>query len=149
MKFGSTKLLIAASVVLGLAFGAYKMTSSSSCCSATAETSGCSPSSCRGAKTKFGEATVISDLRLDLIDLKAEMEQSEDPSFDERSYDIHGIIGDSDDESLKIIADEVKLIEGAFSEKLNHEPSTFALPANKAKQVQYLSARIEGLKKLL
>ncbi len=149
MKFGLTKLIIGASVLLGAGFGIYKMTSASSCCSITAATSGCTPSNCRGAQTKFGEAQVISDLRLDLIDLKAEMEQSEDPAFDARSFDIHGIVGESDEESLEIIVEEVKVIENAFAQKLNHKSPELSLPESKAKQVQYLSARIEGLKELL
>ena len=112
-------------------------------------TSGCTPSACRGAKTKFGEAKVISNLRSNLITLKADMEKSKSPSFDERSYDIHGIVGTSDDESLAIIANEVLLIEDAFAKKLNHQASEFTLPENKAKQVQYLSLRINELKKRL
>ena len=148
MKSGLTRWLLAAALLFG-SYGVYKMTTASACCSATAETSGCTPSNCRGAKTKFGEAQVISDLRLDLIDLKADMEKSEEPVFDAKLYDIHGIIGDSDDESLEIIASEIQLIEKAFAEKFNHESAAFALPENKAKRVQYLSARIEGLKGLL
>ena len=37
-------------------------------------TSGCAPSSCRGAQTKFGEAKVITSLRNTLIALKSDME---------------------------------------------------------------------------
>ncbi len=109
-------------------------------------TSGCSPTACRGAKTKFGEAKVISTLRLALIDLKAEMEKSLVPSFDVRSYDIHGIVGETDDESLDIIIKEVRIVEKEMSEKLNHNLATFHLPENKAKQIQYLNNRIKGLK---
>ena len=112
-------------------------------------TSGCSPTGCRGAKTKFGEAKVISTLRLDLIALKAEMEKSKKLAFDARSYDIHGIVGETDDESLQIILKEVEIIETAFAEKLNYKVVVLALPDNKAKQVSYLSDRINTLKKTL
>lgn len=116
----------------------------------TAETtSGCSPTSCRGAKTKFGEAKVISNLRLALIDLKADMEKSVVPSFASHAYDIHGIVGKTDDESLEIIINEVKIVEEEMVAKLNHKPSPFQLPENKAKQIQYLTNRIKGLKALL
>lgn len=123
-------------------------TSTSTTASAEA-TSGCSPSACRGAKTKFGEAKIISTLRLDLIALKAEIEKSQKPSFNARSYDIHNIIGETDDESLQIILKEVKIIETAFTEKLKYKATALAFPKNKAKQVSYLSDRIKGLKKTL
>ena len=112
-------------------------------------TSGCSPTACRGAKTKFGEAKVISNLRLELIDLKAGMEKSLVPAFEARSYDIHGIVGETDEESLSIIIKEVKIVEKEITVKLNHKPTIFKLPENKAKQIQYLSKRIKGLKALL
>ena len=115
----------------------------------TAKAPGCTPSACRGAKTKFGEAKVISDLRLDLIALKSEMENSKSPTFNSRSYDIHGIIGNSDDESIEIIAREVKIVEKEFAEKLDYQADAFILPENKAKQVSYLNKRIASLKKLL
>tara|TARA_Y100000385_G_scaffold280105_1_gene330716 strand:- start:1230 stop:1676 length:447 start_codon:yes stop_codon:yes gene_type:complete len=143
------KILFGSVLLGGLAFGGFKVYSSMACCSSTAATSGCTPSNCRGAKTKFGEAKVISELRLDLIDLKADMEKSKNPSFDSKWYDIHGIIGDSDSESLEIIVKEVQKIEKAFEEKLNHESGNFELPENKAKQITYLTERIEGLKKQL
>ena len=117
--------------------------------SAGESTSGCSPTACRGAKTKFGEAKVISKLRLALIDLKADMEKSVLPSFDARSYDIHGIVGETDEESLEIIVKEVKIVEKEISEKLNQKLAVFQLPENKAKQIRYLSNRIKGLKALL
>ncbi|TAI48812.1 hypothetical protein [Flagellimonas allohymeniacidonis] len=112
-------------------------------------TSGCSPSGCRGAKTKFGEAKVISNLRLDLIAVKAEMEKSKSPVFESRVYDIHGIVGETDDESLQIIVRELKIMEEAFAEKLRYTALAFNLPKNKAKQVSYLKGRIEGLKEVL
>ncbi len=124
------------------------------CCSSSSKaqagsTSGCSPSACRGAKTKFGEAKVISDLRLSLIDLKTDMEKSTRPKFDAASYDIHGIVGESDEESLAILVKEVQLVEMAFAEKLNHQARAFVLPDSKAKQVKYLNTRIAQLKGLL
>jgi len=112
-------------------------------------TSGCAPSSCRGSQTKFGEAKVISNLRTNLVALKAEMEKSKTTKFDARSYDIHGVVGETDDESLQIIVKEVKLMEKEFSNKTKFKPLAFVLPESKAKQVTYLQARIEGLKKFL
>ncbi|WP_299554539.1 hypothetical protein [Seonamhaeicola sp.] len=112
-------------------------------------TSGCSPSECRGAKTKFGEAKVITELRQDLIALKADMEQSKQPMFDQRSYDVRGIIGASDDESIEIIVRELRVIEKAFADMLDYKAMAFKLPENKAKQVVYLSERIKSLKRLL
>ncbi len=127
-----------------------KKTASCGTASKTNEaTSGCLPSSCRGAKTKFGEAKVISDLRSNLIALKSEMEKSKAPKFESRSYDIHGIVGKTDDESLEIIIRELKLIEKDFSNKMRFKPLAFTLPDNKAKQIKYLESRIEGLKKIL
>ncbi|WP_420601764.1 hypothetical protein [Flagellimonas sp.] len=127
--------------------------SAKSCESKVAEagesTSGCSPTACRGAKTKFGEAKVISNLRLELIDLKAGMEKSAVSTFDSRSYDIHGIIGQTDDESLNIIIKEVKIVEKEIAQKLNKRLAEFQLPDSKAKQIQYLSNRIKGLRALL
>ncbi len=143
-------IVIGSLILIGGIFGVYKFAFASSCCaSSSGATSGCTPSSCRGAKTKFGEARVISNLRLDLIALKAEMEKSKSPLFNKRSYDIHGIIGDSDEESLEIIVGEVKIIEEAFVESLNYDTEPFTLPENKAKQIQYLNARIEKLQELL
>lgn len=113
------------------------------------ETPGCKPSSCRGAQTKFGEAKVISEVRADLIALKADMEKSVIPSFNERSYDIHNIIGESDEESIAIIVKEVKLIEAEFTIKLDSVFDEFTLPSSKAKQVKYLTGRIQQLQNLL
>ena len=150
MNFSTNKILIAGALIAGLSFGIYKFAFSSSCCAAeTATTSGCTPSNCRGATTKFGEAKVITDLRLNLIDLKAEMEKSESPTFDANSYDIHGIVGDTDEESLAIVVKEVKKVEDAFVKELNYQVVEFSLPDNKAKQVAYLDSRIEELKSLL
>lgn len=125
-------------------------TKKASCSSATSDgTSGCSPSSCRGAQTKFGEAKVITDLRKSLISLKFDMENSTNPKFDKESFDIHGIVGETDDESLNILVDQIQALEVVFAEQLNHTSSLFELPENKAKQVQYLSARIDELNSLL
>lgn len=167
MKFNLKKLLFASSLLLGLLFCTNAIAQSScsgkdkkdaaktECCASksakakVAATSGCSPSACRGAKTKFGEAKVISDLRLSLIALKTDMEKSKSPSFDAKAYDIHGIVGETDDESLEIITKEVRGIESVFAEKLSYKPAEFTLPENKAKQVKYLNTRIEELKKQL
>lgn len=113
------------------------------------KTVGCKPSSCRGAKTKFGEAKVITEMRENLIALKAAMEKSTAGNFDARSYDMANIVGESDEESLEIIVREVKLIENEFSKKLNSTFKSFALPGNKAQQVKYLIGRIESLRGLL
>lgn len=126
-----------------------KSASSATASKADESTSGCSPSSCRGAKTKFGEAKVISSLRTNLVALKVEMEKSKTTKFDARSYDIHGIVGETDNESLQIIVREVKLMEREFANKTKFNLLAFALPDNKAKQITYLESRIEGLKKFL
>jgi len=148
MQLNLKTIILVAAVLVASAFGINKFFFSS-CCSITAATSGCTPSNCRGAKTKFGEAKVISDLRVDLIELKAELEKSETVAFDQRSYDIHGIVGDSDDESLEIIVEEVKIVEEEIIEKLDQQLAAFELPENKAKQIQYLHGRIESLHEVL
>jgi len=112
-------------------------------------TSGCNPSSCRGAKTKFGEAKVVSNLRLNLIELKGEMETYKKVEFPQRSYDIHGIVGETDEESLAIIEKEVKIVEALFVEKFNLKLATNEIPTNKAKKVKYLSERIDLFKNTL
>lgn len=164
MKIFSRKMLFMLPLVLGSFLGTDLMAQTScctkgktsetakACCSSkssTAATSGCTPSACRGAKTKFGEAKVISNLRLSLIELKASMEKSTQPKFEARTYDIHGIIGNTDDESLAIIAKEVKLIETAFAKKKRYKTTRFTLPEQKAQQVRYLSTRIDQLKQAL
>lgn len=117
------------------------------CASAPKETtSGCTPSNCRGAKTKFGEAKVISDLREKLYALKADMEKSEKVKFPERSFSVHGIIGETDIESLNIIASEVKIIESAFEgAEFELEKTNFDADFSNAKKVSYLSDRITYL----
>ncbi|OUR97970.1 hypothetical protein A9Q86_15395 [Flavobacteriales bacterium 33_180_T64] len=173
MKLNSKSLAVALTMALGMLFSTNAVAQSSccggekhdeatcttehkkdakvSCGTATTAktTSGCLPSSCRGAKTKFGEAKVISNLRSELVSLKAKMEKSTTPKFDARSYDIHGIVGETDDESLQIMVREVKLVEKEFSNKTKFKALAFVLPENKAKQIKYLESRVEGLKKLL
>lgn len=148
-------LSIFLSAGIGTSFGqsaccsskAPEKTKTSSCSSKESKksTSGCSPSGCRGAKTKFGEAKVISDLRLDLIDLKAKMEASKTVEFEARSYDIHGIIGETDDESLEIIIREFKIVQKAFEKSLNLKVSEEKIPSKKAKQIVWLKDRIKNL----
>ncbi|MDC8005843.1 hypothetical protein POV27_17450 [Aureisphaera galaxeae] len=108
-------------------------------------TSGCAPSACRGAKTKYGEAKVITQLRTELVALKADMEKSKNPSFDAKSYDIHGIVGKTDDESLEILIKEIQKVEKAFSERTAYSAPKLSLPENKAKKVQYLMQRVQDL----
>ncbi|UTW63100.1 hypothetical protein KFE98_02790 [bacterium SCSIO 12741] len=148
------KLVIATSLMgMGLLFTNGAQAQKACCASKSSKsekaesTSGCNPSNCRGAQTKFGEAKVITSLRDDLIALKAEMEKSTDPKFDERSYTIHDIVGESDDESLKIIAREVQVVEKELSSKMKVKVDAFEMPEEKAQQVQYLKGRIEVLKK--
>lgn len=149
MQINLKGILLIGTLLIAFGFGVKKFFFTS-CCAATAETtSGCTPSNCRGAQTKFGEAKVISDLRINLIELKAELEESEDIAFDPRSYDIHDIIGDSDDESLEKIVTEVKIVEEEIVDKLNQKLAVFELPENKAKQIQYLNGRIESLQEVL
>ncbi len=113
------------------------------------KTSGCTPSNCRGAKTKFGEAKAITELRQSLIEVKTIMETSKEHSFSPRSYDIHGIVGTSDEESLDIIVNELKAVENELKLKLDFKAKAFELPKQKAKQVQYLTKRIELVKSKL
>ncbi|NAS12195.1 hypothetical protein [Poritiphilus flavus] len=116
---------------------------------AASTNSGCKPSACRGAKTKFGEARVISDLRLSLIEVKSKMENHSSISFSPRSYDIHSIIGETDDESLSIIKNEIEIIERELSQKLKVQFTEQAYPERKARLVSTLRARISDLAKLL
>ena len=118
------------------------------CCATTSKetTSGCTPSNCRGAKTKFGEAKVISDLRSKLYGLKADMEKSERTKFPERSFSVHGIIGETDIESLNIIAVEVEIIEATFEEAgFKIEKTNLDDSISNAKKLSYLSDRITYL----
>lgn len=148
MNLSTKQILIGALLLAGVSFGVYKYAFSSCCSTATASTSGCTPSNCKGAQTKFGEAKVITDLREDLIAIKAEMESSTTPTFDPKTYDIHGIVGGSDDESLEIIVEHLRLVENALSDKLEFEPAAWVMPDNRAKQVAYLGSRMQELKQL-
>lgn len=84
-----------------------------------------------------------------MIELKAEMEKSDSPQFEAESFDIHGIVGNSDEESLEILVKQLKVVEEEFSDKLNFNPTQFELPENSAKQVAYIDNRIDDLKELL
>ena len=77
------------------------------------------------------------------------METYDKVKFPQRSYDIHGIIGESDDESLEIIEKEVKIVEEQFVEKFDLKLASAEVPENKAKKVKYLSERIELFKNTL
>lgn len=151
MKTNAKMVLRGISIAMALLIGTNAH--AQSCCSkektppAAQSTPGCKPSACRGAKTKYGEAKVITNLRESLIDVKAEMEQSSKPKFSARSYDIHDILGESDDESLKIIIREVKIMEKELKTKVSYNAGSFELPSSKAKQIQYLQTRIERMKK--
>ena len=165
MKSQQRKLLLS-TIILVLSLFSTDAFAQSSCCAkgketssknaaccdksmAETKTSGCSPSNCRGAQTKFGEARVITSLRESLVALKGEMELSTEPVFDARTYDIHGIVGETDEQSLQLIVDEVKLIEKYFNDHLSKRVGKFKLPKNKAKQVAYVDDRIDQLKGLL
>lgn len=117
--------------------------------SVTSVNAGCTPSACRGAKTKFGEAKAISDLRLSLIALKSKMERHSTINFNPRSYDVHGIVGETDDQSLLIIKNEIEIIEKELIQKLNVQFPDNEFPTNKAKQVAALRAKLSILGKAL
>lgn len=121
------------------------------CCATTAaeSTSGCTPSNCRGAKTKFGEAKVISELRASLIALKAKMEKHEQLAFSEEAISIHNIIGETDEESLQIVHSHVEVIEEEVQKLMNKSIPNMEASANKAKQVMQLQERISNLTQLL
>ena len=115
-----------------------------SCCTKTAKesTSGCTPSQCRGAKTKFGEAKVISELRSNLIDLKSMMENYKDHKFSNQAITVHDIVGETDDESLDIVANHLAIIESEIYAFANKEAPSLIVPTNKANQVKNLQERI-------
>ncbi len=154
-KFGLTSLvaiLCTTSFVLSQEKNCGPADQNKASCQITAEndkTSGCKPSSCRGAQTKFGEAKAITLLRQELISLKARMEQSSNPIFTPRSYDIHGIVGVTDEESLQIIAEEVKIIEQEFEQKKLYQATGMVSVKNKAKVLQQLQNKILALDKAL
>lgn len=131
--------------------GDTKATASKACCapSAKATTSGCTPSNCRGAKTKFGEAKVISELRLNLVALKAKMEKHEDHSFSAAAISVHDIIGASDEESLQIVAEQVSIIEPEILAVSSEQLPALTASDNKAIQVKHLRERITALTEML
>ena len=104
-------------------------------------TVGCKPSSCRGAQTKFNEAQVLTDLRNDLVSLKSTLHDG--------AIETQGLVGESDAESLELMAREIQSLEAFFSTKFNTTFPRFVLPENKAKQVSFLKGRLQGLQKLL
>ena len=106
---------------------------------------GCVPSSCRGGQTKFGEAKVITDLRSQLIIVKSRMKLSPAVEFSPRSYDQENIVGETDDESLAIIMEEVERIENEFYSKLGTSFQKFDPPNSKAKQARYIKKRLDYL----
>jgi len=142
-------LIISFALALLIGGGIFAYNKFFSCCGSVETTSGCTPSNCRGAKTKFGEAVAITDLRMQLIELKADMEKYEKVKFAERSYSIHGIVGDSDEESLDIIASEVKIIEDEFTEAFDIDLEALLETDNKAQLVAALSNRIEKMHQTL
>ncbi len=157
MNFISKKLFVL-TVVLMTALFSFEATAqeskdkkSTSCSTeiAAEKTSGCLPSSCRGAQTKFGEAKVISELRDQLIALKAMMEASTSPSFDADSYTIGKVTGETDEESIELLTEEIRRAELAIEAKLPYKPTAFQLPENKAQQVAYLESRVSALKEVL
>ena len=112
-------------------------------------TSGCTPSNCRGAKTKFGEAHVISNLRLNLVSLKAKLEGHSNYSFSENAISVHNIIGETDEHSLAIITDHVALIESEVLHITKSELQLVEWSDNKAIKVKQLDERIKALNKLI
>lgn len=125
---------------------------SKACCSTTGiseSTSGCTPSNCRGAKTKFGEAKVISNLRLELIALKAKMENHDKLDFSESAISVHDIIGETDEQSLNIIAEHVSIIQSELITLTKRELPVTQWSENKAKKVQQLNEQIVAMKSVL
>ncbi len=104
-------------------------------------TVGCKPSSCRGAQTKFSEAKVLTDLRNDLVSLKS--------TLHEGAIEMQDLVGESDTESLELMAREIQSLEAFFSTKFDTTFPRFVLPQNRAKQVSFLKGRLQGLQKLL
>lgn len=122
------------------------------CCSTAGKkqtTSGCTPSNCRGAKTKYGEAKVISELRLNLIALKAKMEKHERLEFSQEAISVHDIIGDTDDQSLEIVTEQVALIQSEIMRLTDAELPDPELSTNKALKVKQLSDLIIAFDKVL
>ncbi len=122
-----------------------------SCCTknVTETTSGCTPSNCRGFKTKFGEAKIISELRQNLIALKAKMENYKPYKFSNQAITVHGIVGETDDESLTIVSNHVAVIELEIYSFVNQEIPKTEQANSKAIQVQQLRHRISTLSDIL
>ena len=128
-----------------------KATKAVACCATTnakETTSGCTPSNCRGAKTKFGEAKVISELRLQLVALKAKME-SHNLNFSEQSISVHDIIGESDQESLEIVAEHLGMMEMEILSQTDNNLPVVEWSERKALKVKQLNDRITELSNLL
>ncbi len=121
------------------------------CCTKSAKetTAGCTPSNCRGAKTKFGEAKVISNLREKLVALKAKLEDYPSHKFSNQAITVHEIIGETDDESIKIVSNHLAIIESEVYGFRNQKLPEIKPVENKAKQVQQLQERINTLNSVL
>jgi len=122
------------------------------CCSNAIKketTSGCTPSNCRGAQTKFGEAKVISDLRQQLISLKSKMEEHKKYNFSAEAISIHDIIGETDAQSLDIIYQHLILIQSEIVEVFKSEVPALTLSNQKALKVQQLNQQIALLSAIL
>ena len=120
MKLNSQVLFVSISLIFSMLFSTnvVAQTSDQNSDKDSNSTSGCATvkagcstdTSCRGAKTKFEEAKVITTLRSSLVFLKTEMEKSDSIAFNAKLYDVDNMVGESDDESLQIIVKEVKNI---------------------------------------
>lgn len=122
-----------------------------SCCTKNVKetTSGCTPSNCRGAKTKFGEAKVITKLRQNLINLKAKMENYNAFEFSNKAITVHGIVGETDNESLDIISNHLTVIELEIYSLIKQEIPKVEPAKNKAVQVKQLGDRISTISEFL
>ncbi len=126
-------------------------TAQNACCAKTTEetTSGCTPSSCRGAQTKFGEAKVITDLRTKLVALKSKMETYKPHKFSNNAITMHGIVGESDEESLDIIYKHLMNMESEIYPSKKQKLPKKLQPKSKADRVKLLDQRITEASKLL
>ncbi|MGB0523319.1 MAG: hypothetical protein ACPGJS_10195 [Flammeovirgaceae bacterium] len=117
------------------------------------KTTGCNPKACGPHDTKTSEAKVITNLRDDLGQLKVEMTDQKKFVFSTRITNTKTQKGKSDEESLLILALEIAQVENELRDKVKgvnwenmpHE----TLPANRAKQVAYLSHKVKSLKNVL
>jgi len=128
-----------------------KSKATKACCSSDKKltTSGCTPSNCRGAKTKFGEAKVISNLRLELVALKAKMETHKKLKFSDDAISVHNIIGETDEQSMVIVEKHVALITSEVTSLSNVKLPEIVWSDNKAIKVKQLNERITALDNLL